>query len=385
MHDSHHHEPVSPELAARAAEAQAALEALLRQAMADYADDHSQPPDHALTLAWTAGMSADHLLDQVVQGVHLHHGPRGTFVSGHVYCHACQSPVCEHGLPPEPGQVFAGYANNGTPLWRELFNQLLELGDDRVDQLFESKPRLLSRLVGRRHLIADQMLAFGRNSMAYRIIGQAILGYLAIRGARCAVTVQIVETADRQVRLQTIAPDVLREALADAPSSGSSLYRRVNDALAKARRGVEGIQGTWHATTSRQDRHRLENDLVTLLRRLVSSVEQKDRQARRRTRHAEDRLEDQRPIYKAGDDVARAKVEDFYEDTVRKSKIVVGRGSRCHVFNDDGQHVTSLLLTADKVERRKRTNRYVALSPEDVKAFRPLILSKIHEGGDLES
>jgi hypothetical protein len=188
----------------------------------------------------------------------------------------------------------------------------------------------------------------------------------------------VVETADRTLHLQTLMADPLRSALADAPAHRGSLLYRLSDALAKTRRSVEAHRTAWRACQNPPQRKAEMIRLFAMLRQLAASCEQKGRQAHRRTPHAQQRQAERRPVHKAADDVAMATAADFFMDTVRHSLIVVGRSGRCHVFSEDGRHITTLTLAGDKFERRTRTRRYVPLSLDQYAAFRPQILARAH-------
>jgi hypothetical protein len=372
MTDPAEHDSTAYHFAADAA----ALHAALGHLVARAAEELGAPALPArLPLTWTPGGTADELVEQLVHGLRTAAGAAAPVAPGRVWCYLCATAQCEHAIPTEPGQVFAGYANNGRPQWQEWFSHLHQLDDERVDLLFAEPPQLLTRIVGRRALIADQTLAYGRNSMTYRILGQLVAGYLPVGPRRCALTVQLVETPDRALHVQLLLDEVLRAALADAPAEGRSLLYRCSDALSKLRRAVEAQRGPWLACRSPAERKEVLGRLFGLLRRLAGSIEQKGRQAQRRTPHAQQRQEEfRRPVHKAIDDLAAATPEDFYRDTVRDSLIVIGKAGRCHVFTTDGRHLTSLLLPGDQLERRKRTLRYLPVPPDQLPALRPTLL-----------
>ncbi len=379
MDDNDERDALPNALRHQAEVAHQALHELLRQALRLYSANPLEPLSGELKLDWSSSMSMEDLAQQVLQRVKLSEASRAVIQPGRVYCYNCASSSCEHAQPPTPGQVFAGYANTGRPRWEELHNELVSLGDDRVAQLFDSRPRLLASILGRKRIIAEQTVAYGRNSMLYRIIAQLVSGYVMLDGIRHAFTVQIVETADRSLHVQTLMDDRLRVGLADAtPASHAACYR-INDAISKLRRDVRNLVGEWQNSRTRAQRKQQQELLFGMLLHLTNSIEQKGRQARRRTTHAEERSQDKRPVHKAAQDVVDAQPHDFYRDTVRESNVVVGKNGRCHVFSDRGKHITSLLLTGDKLERRKRTNRYVRLESSAVQELRPLMLDHVND------
>lgn len=374
MHTIHEDDETSASAMSDAAQqAHTALQELLAQCCRDLG--LQEPPEELppLQLTWEPDRPPTDLAQQLIRQLKQTQTADSVIVAGHIFCYHCESATCEHSRPAAPGEIFAGYANNGTPIWQEFLNELLALSEQRVDRLFDSRPSVLARLVSRKHLLRDQTVAYGRTSMMYRIIAQVIAGYFTIGDTRCAMTVQIVETADHALHVQVIQPTHLAEHLADAQEPRSLLYR-VNDSIAKLRRLVRRQQSQWQGQLDRAARIQVKEKLISMLRRLINSIEQRDRQKKRRTRHAEQRASEQRPIHKATEDVAAASASDFYDDTVRKSKVVVGRAGRCHIFNEKGRHITSLLLPGDKLDNRRRKKRYVPLPAEEVNTLRPAIL-----------
>lgn len=352
------------EVLAAARDAHDALRRLQRAALTDcgYPADREPPPDLAVT--WDAASDPDELAR------HMHdHAREATAAAdacrpGYVYCYNCNSAACDHAAQPKPGTVFAGYANNGRPVWQELPNYLLALEDDRLDQLYDDRPPVLARVVGRKSLIADQLEAFGRNSMSYRIIGQLVAGYLDCDGLRCALTVQLVETKDRHVHPNVIAPIVLTEAMTEGR------FPRLHDSLGRFRHTVEGVDQMWKRSPRREERQMLRKKLFSGLRRLANNVERHSRQAKRRTGHAQQRAREQRPVAKARDDLAAAGTEDFFRDTATDAIAVLGKKGRLHVFSEEGRHITSMILPGDQVASRQRRKRYIPLAPDAIATFR---------------
>jgi hypothetical protein len=286
-----------------------------------------------------------------------------------VYCYACAAATCAHSVPEAPGAVFTGYANNGTPVWQELANALLELEDDRIDRLYGRPPSVLARVVGRKRLIQDQFSAFGRDSLTYRIIGQVICGHYEVDGVRHAATLQVVETADHALGLQTVASPALLAAIDSGGDRESGRFFHLHGARRQLLRRVQTASRHWQGCLDRQQRSDLRTQLFTTLRQFAGSVERQGRQGRRRTRHAQERATQNRPVAKAVEDVAQAGPGDFYRDRKTQSVVVLGRRGRSHVFSGDGRHITSLALPGDLLERRKARRRYVPLDPGEREAF----------------
>ncbi len=300
----------------------------------------------------------------------------------HVHCFRCKSAACSHSRPPNALSVFKGYSSTGVPEWHEFVQALIEADDARVDQLFEDEPPLLTVITRGSSLRAAQLASFGRSSRTYAILGQVTCGYLAPRRAvsatttprRIALTFQLVEHRDaaRRTRLTLntipggldadawgevlaacLPPGVAR-AIRAAEASVHTLQRRVGEARDEAD----------HATV-----RRLMKRVPGILNRLARELEQGARQARRRTRHAEQR-QPIRPVGKALEDSHKAPDTALYVDLKRNTFVVCGPQHRAHAFTHDGRHVTTFKLPSDGAEFRVRTRRWRPMTTEETKAFR---------------
>jgi hypothetical protein len=330
-----------------------------------------------LNLQWRPGGSPADLAEQAMQGVAEAISEAQAVAGGRAYCYACNAVDCQHAVPPAAGEVFTGYESTGRPCWQEFFGFLLALGDQRTERLFAEHAEILARVVGRTRLIADQLRTFGRNSFTYRIWGQVVAGYLPVRNLRAALTVQIVEDRRHQLHLQVIADPLLREALADAPEDRRSAFARVYEAIAEARRQTLSLSTLWQNGSRREQEEATREKAFSILRHLAHSIEQKGRQLRRRTSHAEIRGGQNRPVHKAYDDVVAATAQDLYLDRFKQSLIVVGRAGRIHAFSREGKHITSLMLPGDEFDRRLARGRYVPHSEADIEAFRASVLAAL--------
>jgi len=370
----------SRETRRRAAEAVAALRALLRAALDECGAP--SPPDLQVQtpLYWSPQTTARELADEVIRLAAEHVSRDSAFRNGFVYCYHCGSAACVHARPPAPGAVFSGYESTGRPRWTELFNELLELGDPRTDLLFERRPVVLARVVGRRRLIADQLASFGRNSLTYRIWGQVVAGYFHVDDLRGALTVQIVETRDHRLHLQIIAPADVTDRLAAAEPDRDSSLHRTYDALVRARNEVQAISELWRGGPRRPLRQEVQRRAFATLRHLCHSIERKGRQRERRTAHAEVRAREKRPVHKAREDLQAAGPEDFFWDNVHETIVVLGRNNRLHAFSPEARHITSLFVGRDEIDRRRRRKRYVPLDRAAIDRLRRVALKT--EGND---
>jgi len=372
-------ERVCPPAVLLAAEsAHRALQALVDAAAAETAGRAGDPVALAgLGLQWRPGAAPADLAEQALRGVAEFLSDVRAVSGGRAHCYACGSSACEHAVAPTAGEVFTGYESTGRPCWQEFFSFLLALGDDRADRLFADPPEILARVVGRTRLIADQLRTFGRNSFTYRVWGQVVAGYLPVRNQRAAISVQVVEDKHHQLHLQVIADPLLREALADAPEDRRSAFARVHDAIAEARRQTLSLSTLWQHGDRKEQEEAVREKAFAILRHLAHSIEQKGRQLRRRTSHAEIRGGQNRPVHKAYDDVVAATAQDVYLDRFKQSLIVVGRSGRIHAFSREGRHITSLILAGDELERRVARGRYVPQSDGDMEAFRASVLAAL--------
>jgi hypothetical protein len=370
---------VEPHLQSSAQDAIEALQRLLQSALADTGHAPSTDPIDlsSVALTWHPQLSAEELAETAQRLASECASRHHTFRPGHVYCYACQGATCDHSTPPAAGCVFSGYESTGRPQWEELFNYFLQIEDPRTDLLFAERPEMLARVIGRRRLTDEQLTSFGKNSFSYRVWGQVVAGYLHINSLRAALTVQLVETKDHRVHLQTITDEHVRDALANAPPNRRSAFHRVFDALTEARGQTFSLSNAWQHAKTREAQDKIRANGFSLLRHLAHSIERKGRQHHRRTAHAELRGQQRRPVHKAHDDLKGAPLSDVMRDTFKESVIVLGKAGRLHAFADGGKHITSLVIRGDELERRKKRRRYQSMAPEEASAFRDRAMASL--------
>ena len=307
---------------------------------------------------------------------------RDAFRKGHIHCFRCDSVECEHSVPVTPLSVFKGYAANGVPEWDELAQVLIDAKDSRVDQLFESRPAVVSLLQLGRDLKAQQLSSFGRSSKTYSILGQVVAGYFSspanhesIRPSRVAITFQAVEArgahGDVRVHLNAVACLPSGGSLADA--LGSGWQPAIHRAREEAARALEGIEMRVNAARARHETERAWEALrgvPRVLQRLAESLERGGRQETRRTRHVEQRRHERRPVHKALEDATGAPAEAFFFDEKAGTFIVAGPQGRAHAFNPEGRHVTSFTLNPSSIEFRVRTHRWRQLDAGEAIEFK---------------
>ncbi len=341
-----------------------AFNELQREAWTECGEARAKPNPTRFEIPLSTALTPGELADLALQKASECLAELEIVRSGHVYCYACGNSICEHSTPPAAGAVFAGYASTGRPRWQEFFNALLELGDIRAEWLFGNPPRIVSRVMGRRRLIEDQLATFGKNSLTYRIWGQVIAGYISVDGLRAALTAQFVEDRRHRLGIHVLTPVPLLEAMANSPENRRSAFHRIHDALEEARRQTRSLTAPWSGARTNRARGEIRDRAFGILRHLAHSIEKKDRQQRRRTVHAETRAGQRRPVHKAHDDLTAATPADLFADRFKHSVIVVGKAGRVHAFNGAGKHITSLVLHKDELDRRLARKRYVPLEPE---------------------
>jgi hypothetical protein len=322
------------------------------------------------------------LSDQVLRQLEDAEAGRGAFQPGGVYCFRCESAVCAHARPPSLQAVFRAYTSMGTPEWQPLHQALVEVRDERVDQLFRDPPRVVTLRQFGHDLRLRQLSSFGRSSKTYAILGQIIAGYFVLprthggsdTARRLALTFQVAEARARagqvELRLNTVSalrPEDLEDLLV------SDWEPWVHRARELAVRAIEALERQVRAAreTGRTEAVRdLMRRVPVILRRLSESLERGYRQEQRRTRHVEDRRHEHRPVHKALDDLGEAPPDAIFWDERGDTLVVRGPQGRAHVFSPSGRHVTSFVLKPEAVDWRLRTRRWRAASPEEIRELR---------------
>jgi hypothetical protein len=312
---------------------------------------------------------------------------RARYVEGRVYCFRCASSDCEHSVAPGPLSVFRGYGSTGVPEWSELVQALIDMRDERVDQLYSERPMVLAGLQLGRDLRRQQLTSFGRASKTYSILGQVVAGYFAWRAGgrgrppaleRLAATFQVVETRAHDGSLRLVLNPIVGGIERDRWDElvVDTLAASVGKALEDARWALAEVER--RARVARDERKSDElrkamGSVPRILLRLARALEQGARQTQRRTRHAQAHQRTERPVHKAVDDARHAAADALFFDEKRQTWIACGRQGRAHAFNAEGRHVTSFVLPAGGAEFRIRTGRWRALQADEVERFRAAI------------
>ncbi len=311
--------------------------------------------------------------------------PTRAFPYGRVRCFWCGSFECEHASPPEPRAVFRGFNATGQPIWVDLATLALERHHPRVDELYESPSAPITLLQNGRSLSEDQLGIFGKGSKDFRVLGQVVVGYLPPRRGRDerrqqALTIQAVETWSGVPRHDLNVVGVLPDGRAAATFLEEVASPRLLDAVAAARDDLREISllsaagrkpaaGGARARSLQNyaDRERL---ALKVLGRLERTVERIYRQNARRTRHARDHHRDrERPTSTALKDALNANLDAVYRDVEERTWVVIGPRQRVHIFNDRGEHVTSVVYPGDVIRKRTTRGKWRRGEREDAEAF----------------
>ncbi|MFH0909139.1 MAG: hypothetical protein V1929_10280 [bacterium] len=315
------------------------------------------------------------VVDQILSQMAEAQADWEVYRKGRVYCYRCATSGCEHAAPPSPLSVFAGYEPMGRPEWHDLVQAFIEARDPRVDQLFTKGSCALALVQLGSQLKGRQLAAFGKSSKTYAVLGQVVAGYFGRGDGRIAVTFQVAEARGTDGRLRLHLNTIARlpdgAALDDLLASGwePAMHR----ARAVAARALDDLerQAQLAREGGRTDNIREAlRHVPALLRRLCDSLERGDRQAKRRTRHVEERREDRRPVHKALDDARGAPPEAIFFDEKTAAMIACGDQGRAHVFNSEGRHVTSFVIRPDAIQLRLRTKRWRPASPDEIQRLK---------------
>ena len=342
-------------------------QALMRALATEEGYPKDQELPETIVLNWKNRSSPQTILEQARDNIREALAQSVPMVRGKVFCHHCNDSKCQHSTPSGPSEVFAGYQSTGRPRFEPLLGYLLELGDDRLEYLTAPSPSIVARVIGRKRLLGEQLAEYGRGSLKYAIWGQVVMGYVMLGGEKHALTFQVVETGDRRLRPQIIGSQTLLDAMADGHENRLVALLTV---LRQNARKIESLGQEAQNQKGKKERAQLREKVFKVLRQVALSLERKGRQRGRRTKHAEKRRQEKRPVTTGFKDLFKAPVESFFSDEVKGSIVVLGPGGRAHVYSEDGRHVTSLNLKKAEIDRRLKRKRYQPLSASQVDRLR---------------
>ncbi|MFT7583342.1 MAG: hypothetical protein ACI9MR_005029 [Myxococcota bacterium] len=312
-------------------------------------------------------------LDEVLRGATAFH-------EGHVYCFHTDSPESPYSHPTNVVDVFRGYSANGKPEWHSFPNVCLARREPRVDRLYGERPEVISFVQMAEELSGELLPSFGRDSLAYSVVGQVVCGLIPRdldpkgRAERIALTLQIVETTQgtdsHRLRLNVLGlpPSAIAQAAADQdPRSPAEAFRKL---LRSARGRVDALARRVQNAAVNTAPLDVTAEARPLLARLSTDIGRVFR-GRERTKHAEMRHQSgERPTSEARRDAVDAPDKAFYRDTERDTVVVVGPRGRAHVFTYAGKHVTSLALDPGELERKDGLGRWTPLTSSAREAVR---------------
>lgn len=305
------------------------------------------------------------------------------FRPGHVYCFACDEPACACSKPGDLRETFAGYTATGRPVWRGFGNLCLDLKHPKVDKLYGAEAEVVVLGLTGDELTGELLDGFGRDSRTYKVLAQIVAGFLPANlkpssdeeGERRVLTLQLVETSSGQrakrIRLNVIGleRDALVE-LADRDPAGPA--EAVRQILGATRQRLGGLSRTLAERELRDPLTADAAELVTPIAvRMRSDLARALKPIRHRTDHAKNRHRDgDRPTASAINDARKAADTALFRDMRRETVVVIGPRGRAHVFNDGGQHVTSLSLSPGELDKKTSQGRWQPLAPFQVVVFR---------------
>lgn len=315
---------------------------------------------------------AQAILDQLHDALEEAYVARASYVRGRVHCFRCGTSGCAHAVPPTRKSVFVAFARTGTPVWEEFAQVCLQRGDGSAARVYAQPPEIVAHYDPGSALRREQLADFGRDSKAYRVLGQVTAGYLPIWNEalgepdKAALTYQAVESRwgarGFKLDLNPIGP------FPKAPPRGERqewLDFTLDRLARQTREHLEIVQA------ESKDAPDLELLVAPPLRKLASSLEKLFRRERRRTGHGNERSRDgDRPTGKALEDAAGALPEEILRDARTGAAVILGPALRVHIFGRTGRHVTSAVYSKDAIDRKVRAKIWLPVPQAEAVALR---------------
>jgi hypothetical protein len=364
-----------------------------------------------------AARRAERAIDDAVARLVAQHA---TFRPGRVPCLRCGTADCRHAVPETSRQVFAGYGPSGLPRFVDLQQLLVERRDERVDRLFARPPRLLTLTLDEETLHRELLPSHRRLDAGFRLHGQICAGWYdlpraeGLGGEVLALSFQLLSNAQLLSNVSSSGSGPAEDPGGDSPNADSGRDRPLDpaprgplrlalnvlgaspdggplehvvdrfadasppwgEALQWARRALADVERGARARDTEEpggDRAGLpvwERRALGVLAGLERRLQRQERSTRRRTVHAEERRQVQRPVGRAIAELEGARPEDVLWDRRRQTLVVLGERGRAHVWSPEGRLVTSIHFTAEAVERRIRRGRWRRAPQEQVETLR---------------
>lgn len=297
---------------------------------------------------------------------------------GAVYSYFADSSHAEGCRPTEPRLVFDGYSSTGKPQFADFVTMAIERKDPNIDRLLAGEEIVLTRVTMGRVLRTQQLAEFGNQSPVFKILGQVDAGLFRVLGAagKCAFSFQLLRgtTLEGRVRLRlhpVSAVDPMDLADPALMQILSRFQRRLDDEALR-------LQGQVQNGTVDE-----EEFVLPLLNDLARQLQNRTRNAGRRTQHGLERSETgQRPTSRAYPDAGEASDDAILWDLDQNTVVVLGPKGRVHVFTSAGKHVTSVTMPGQAVERRRHMGRWRLAEPEERGEFRIQIKRLVASGQD---
>lgn len=319
--------------------------------------------------------------------------------NGHVPCSWCSSPVCEHSLPSEPSAVLTSFSPTGVPQWKNFTSWLIELGDRRIDRLYEAPPQPLAIFHSREELAGEVLPEFEPPDTHARILGSVLAGGFTLpaselavnRSSTFSVTALVMEHHRKgpapRLTLNLVVtlprPHHLPSILALRPITALGGWVGF---LREAVHQVEEKIAVGVSSGTRIPLRSIREEILEGLRGSCDHLDKLLRRESRRTRHAQIRSQDPcRPTASALADVLSAGEMDLFHDRREFSYVVKGPHNRVHIFNFDGTHITSVRYSGESVIERINSGRWKKLSQQEGECFRDRIIQRFSPPSNLEN
>ncbi len=311
--------------------------------------------------------AAGDVMEQIFQRVREVREHDRALLPGSVYCYFSESADAEGCRPDHSRKVFDGYSSTGRPQFTDFLTMAIERKDPGVEELAAGGEEIVTHVSVGRLLRTQQLAEFGKESPVFRILGQVDAGLYPLLGSaeKAAFSFQILRgsTLEGQARLRLHpvgAADLNDLADSSVPLILSRFQRRLDSEALR----LAGLEANGKAPE-------MEEFVLPLLQELAKQLKGRAKRAGRRTVHADQRsLEGQRPTAKASEDALKAADENILGDDSNGTVVVLGPRGRVHVFNPDGKHVTSLVMTGSNIGKRQKEGRWRRAEPEERGEFR---------------
>jgi hypothetical protein len=297
---------------------------------------------------------------------------------GAVYSYFAGSSHADGCRPTEPRHVFDGYSSTGKPQFSDFVTLAIERKDQQIERLLAGEEIILTHVTMGRVLRTQQLAEFGSHSPVFKILGQVDAGLFRVLGAagRCAFSFQLLRgtTLEGRVRLRLHPVGAVDPMDLADPAIVQILSRFQRHLDLEAMR----LQGQQAQANGEVDE---EQFVLPLLQDLARQLQNRTRNAGRRTQHGLERAEEgQRPTSRAYPDAGEAHDDAILWDLDQNTIVVLGGKGRVHVFTPQGKHVTSVMMQGGAIDRRRQQGRWRLAEPEERGEFRIHIKRLIASG-----